>query len=135
MARNIPFANSSKQITHSSPIRALSTGNLYTKYLAACGVVPEPPSKQFLTWDSWTEAGPRSARLALHTGHLNTVSQYYMGNRIKKTYSARSLSCELDCALSVWPGIVSRSWSTTIRSIDLPRAPCNPLGTLALAWS
>lgn len=61
--------------------------------------------------------------------------QYNIFFRKTKTHSARSLSCELDCLRERCPGMTSRPWSTSMRSMDVARIPYSRLGTLAFTSS
>lgn len=62
-------------VLHSVPIKALSSGSLYTRYFALCGDEPVPPSKQFFTCASCNGADPMSARFTPQTGQLRCFSK------------------------------------------------------------
>ena len=120
---DVPFVNSSKQITpganqseqmgecgtyiHSVPISALSSGSLYTKYLAVCGEVPLPPSRQFRTCASCNGTGPMSARFVPHTGQLKSFKMHY-----QRTYGPRYSMHSLCQVADLRTGLpVSVSWA------------------------
>ena len=71
--------------------------------------------------------------IAHRTSTVN-ISQKSPPSRTDWAYSARSLSCELDCAL-VGLGMLRRRWSMKMRSIEFVRDADNPLGTAAVTSS